>query len=229
MLYWSWQPSPHIPEKQFNRDVLRRLLPQCCKLLLSLWPVQGQVSDSKWGWGGGGGVDGGAVSALSKPPCGDNRYIWPRWIPPKDLFPVTTLEICVVAFWIFQFWSCFQSDPVTFERSAIPTECLLSLLKKKKATHTSIQFIIYLCLNPLSQAFCPMWKKWLQTRAQHSCVNKSIAACIHPSLTYLMAGFWWRPAAQIEKFSVTKWNVWLSLQSRRNSGLFTFNSKPNFR
>lgn len=30
-----------------------------------------------------------------------------------------------------------------------------------------------------------------------------------------MAGFCWRPAAQIEKFSVAKWNVWLCLRSRK--------------
>lgn len=45
--------------------------------------------------------------------------------------------------------------------------------------------------------------------------SESIVACVHPSLTYLMAGFCRRPAAQIEKFSVTKWNVWLCLRSRK--------------
>lgn len=46
----------------------------------------------------------------------------------------------------------------------------------------------------------------------------------HPSLTYLMAGFWWgpRPAAQIEKFSEAKWNVWRELPSGGKMGIVLF-------
>lgn len=72
--------------------------------------------------------------------------------------------------------------------------------------------------NPLA---CKHFLQWETNNVLQMCPQLSLfdsesnVAWVHPSLTYLMAGFCWRPAAQIEKFSVTKWNVWLCLQSRK--------------
>lgn len=51
--------------------------------------------------------------------------------------------------------------------------------------------------------------------SQILCLTQSNVAGVHPSLTYLMAGFCWRPITQIEKFSIAKWNIWLCLHSRK--------------
>lgn len=84
--------------------------------------------------------------------------------------------------------------------------------------HNSCIYSIYylLVFKPLvaSISFCVkrMIANMLPT---FLCDSESNVAWAHPSLTYLMAGFWWRPVAQIEKFPVAKWNVWLGLQSRK--------------
>lgn len=49
MLYWSQQISAHFSHTDFNRDVFTDSLPRCLQLLLSLWPMQEQVSESDQG------------------------------------------------------------------------------------------------------------------------------------------------------------------------------------
>lgn len=93
-----------------------------------------------------------------------------------------------------------------------------SALKGVLENHNSCIYSIYylLVFKPLvaSISFCVkrMIANMLPT---FLCDSESNVAWAHPSLTYLMAGLWWRPVAQIEKFPVAKWNVWLSLQSRK--------------
>lgn len=203
MLYWSWQISSVLPEMHFNKDTLQGLA-QCHKLLLSLWPMQDQVSESNH-------------SQLCQ-----SHHVEIIVILGHDeshpricfLWLHIVLEICAVAFCSF-----------VFSRLSCQSQSALE-------NHNSNIYSIYhlLAFKPLvaSISFCVkrMIANMLPT---FLCDSGSNVAWAHPTLTYLMAGFWWRPVAQIEKFPVAKWNVWLGPPVQKNWGLFCFNSKFNFR
>lgn len=74
ILYWSQQISPHFPETHFHWDIAASVSETFALFVTHVGPGQ-------WVKPG---------PALSKSPCGDNRYIRLWWIPSKDLFPVTT-------------------------------------------------------------------------------------------------------------------------------------------
>lgn len=219
MLYWSWQISSVLPEMHFNKDASQGL-PQCHKLLLSFWPMQDQVSESNH-------------SQLCQ-----SHHVEIIVILGHDeshpricfLWLHIVLEICAVAFcFFFCFQSSFLSEPVGFESFRChPCTAFIVAFENHNSNIYSIYHL--LAFKPLvaSISFCVkrMIANMLPT---FLCDSGSNVAWAHPTLTYLMAGFWWRPVAQIEKFPIAKWNVWLRPPVQKNWGLFYFNSKFNFR
>lgn len=187
-----------------NREVLRGLLPQCHKLFLCLWPIQDQVSESN-------------QCRLCQ-----SYHVQIIVIFGHDeshlricfLWLHIVLKICVVAFYIFHFCLSFQSESVSFESCSPCTMFAVAL-------EDSCPYSIYrsLVFKPLVASISSCVKRMIANMlATFLCGSESGADWVHPSLTYLMAGFWWRPVAQTEKFSVSKWNVLLSLQSRKIGG-----------
>lgn len=113
----------------------------------------------------------------------------------------------------FAFLSSCVIFPVKDLKIAICCYCTMFVFERPDLC---LQYIVCLCALPLIVASISFCETNDVLYSQLSLLDsESIVACVHPSLTYLMAGFCRRPAAQIEKFSVTKWNVWLCLHSRK--------------
>lgn len=124
--------------------------------------------------------------------------------------------ICVPAsgFCIFVILCHLSSQ--RFENLKIWKICCYCTMFVFERSDLCLQYIVCLCALPLIVASISFCETNDVLYSQLSLLDsESIVACVHPSLTYLMAGFCRRPAAQIEKFSVTKWNAWLCLRSRK--------------
>lgn len=177
---WTWQITPHQPLTIKNISARRidpggggggstmlagevvtetraALLSRCHKLLLSLWPMQEQVSDSKAREGGGGFVR------------GDNRYILPWWIPPKGSASCDYAWRCKTPWWhlgFSNFRRCFQSDPVDFDRSsaALPERFAVSL--RNHISYICSAYCLLVLNTPLPS--CLLAFEWSHTGAQLS-------------------------------------------------------------
>lgn len=202
-MYRFWQIPPHFPGRDFNRDVFRGPLPRCRKLLPVCDPCRSRsVTQSR-------------ASSVKVTMGADNCYIWLWWFPPKNLLHVTTqwtANMCA-GIWILHF--CHLSSQ-RFENLKIWKICCYCTMFVFERSDLCLQYIVCLCALPLIVASISFCETNDVLYSQLSLLDsESIVACVHPSLTYLMAGFCRRPAAQIEKFSVTKWNAWLCLRSRK--------------
>lgn len=119
-----------FPRDRFNRDMFRGPLPRCHKLLLSLWPMQEQVSESNQGQLC---QSHDVVVIVTSGRDESHPRICFLWLN-------IALVICAVAFWIFYFWSCLKGvscyHPCTVSNVGLENP------------NSYIYSMNYLCVNP---------------------------------------------------------------------------------